>query len=93
MYGYEITRRVEELTDDLIDHVCCDVEYEMQQGLTFPEAYRRVKQKMGFRRLKEIQEETLYAVDFFKVEGWLFFFYRYYLLYQLIFLEGRIKGY
>lgn len=51
------------LPDDLIDHVCCDVEYEMQQGLTFPEAYRRVKQKMGFRRLKEIQEETLYAVD------------------------------
>lgn len=51
------------LLDDLIDHVCCDVEYEMQQGLTFPEAYRRVKQKMGFRRLKEIQEETLYAVD------------------------------
>ena len=51
------------LLDDLIDHVCCDVEYEMQQGFSFPEAYRRVKQKMGFRRLKEIQEETLYAVD------------------------------
>ncbi len=51
------------LADELIDHICCDVEYEMQNGLTFLEAYRRVKQKMGPRRLKEIQEETLYAVD------------------------------
>ncbi len=51
------------LLEDLIDHVCCDVEYEMQAGLNFAEAYSRVKQKMGSRRLKEIQEETLYAVD------------------------------
>jgi hypothetical protein len=51
------------LLEDLIDHVCCDVENEMQSGLSFSDAYRRVKQKMGSRRLKEIQEETLYAVD------------------------------
>ena len=51
------------LLEDLIDHVCCDVENEMQTGLNFSEAYQRVKQKMGSRRLKEIQEETLYAVD------------------------------
>jgi hypothetical protein len=51
------------LLEDLIDHVCCDVEYEMQNGMNFAEAYQRVKQKMGPRRLKEIQEETLYSVD------------------------------
>ena len=51
------------LLEDLIDHVCCDVENEMQSGLNFAEAYHRVKKKMGLRRLKEIQEETLYAVD------------------------------
>ena len=51
------------LLEDLIDHVCCDVEYEMQSGLDFGAAYRKVKQKMGSRRLKEIQEETLYEVD------------------------------
>jgi hypothetical protein len=51
------------LLEDLIDHVCCDVENEMQKGLNFAEAYMRVKQKMGSRRLKEIQEETLYTVD------------------------------
>ncbi|MBI5008153.1 MAG: hypothetical protein HZB98_00530 [Bacteroidia bacterium] len=52
------------LLDDLIDHVCCDVEYEMRSGLDFHDAYRRVKQKIGSgRRIREIQEETLYAVD------------------------------
>ena len=47
------------LLDELIDHICCDVENEMQNGLTFLEAYSKVKQKIGSRRLKEIQEETL----------------------------------
>jgi FtsH-binding integral membrane protein len=51
------------LLEDLIDHVCCDVEYEMKNGMSFTDAYHRVKQKMGSRRLKQIQEETLYAVD------------------------------
>jgi hypothetical protein len=51
------------LPEDLIDHVCCDVENEMQEGLDFTDAYLKVKKKMGSRRLKEIQEETLYAVD------------------------------
>jgi len=51
------------LLEDLIDHVCCDVENEMMQGLSFTEAYLKVKQKIGSRRLKEIQEDTLYAVD------------------------------
>ena len=51
------------LLEDLIDHVCCDVEHEMQQGYSFSEAYQIVKLKMGPRRINEIQEETLYAVD------------------------------
>ncbi len=51
------------LADELIDHLCCDVEQEMAGGLDFGNAYRKVKGKMGHRRLKEIQEETLYSVD------------------------------
>lgn len=51
------------LLEDLTDHICCDVENEMKRGLSFAEAYHVVKKKMGPRRLKEIQEETLYAVD------------------------------
>lgn len=62
----DITRQeitISHLLEDLIDHVCCDVEYEMQSGLDFAEAYKKVKQKIGERRFKEIQEETLYSVD------------------------------
>lgn len=51
------------LADELIDHLCCDVEQEMSDGLSFTEAYARVKQRMGRGRLKEIQKDTLYAVD------------------------------
>jgi len=51
------------LRDELTDHICCDVEYEMQKGLSFAEAYSVVRRKLGSRRLREIQEETLYAVD------------------------------
>ena len=51
------------LPDELIDHLCCDVEHEMSNGLAFQEAYRNVKEKMGSGRLREIQQETLYAVD------------------------------
>jgi hypothetical protein len=51
------------LCDDLIDHVCCDVEYEMGNGLDFEKAYKKVKAKIGIRGLNKIQEETLYAVD------------------------------
>jgi hypothetical protein len=51
------------LPEELIDHVCCEIENEMAAGLTFEEAYNRVKLKMGPRRLKEIQEDTLFAID------------------------------
>lgn len=51
------------LRDELTDHICCDVEDEMRRGISFAEAYSAVRKKMGPRRLREIQEETLYAVD------------------------------
>lgn len=52
------------LCDELADHICCDVEEEMRKGVPFAEAYAIVHRKMGSpRRLREIQEETLYAVD------------------------------
>ncbi len=51
------------LAAELTDHICCDVEHEMGKGLEFHDAYAAVRKKMGVRRLKEIQEETLYAVD------------------------------
>jgi hypothetical protein len=51
------------LMDELIDHVCCDVEYEMRNGLPFAKAYERVKEKIGIGGLERIQHETLYLID------------------------------
>ncbi len=49
--------------DELIDHVCCDVEYEMRNGLPFAKAYEMVKNKIGMEGLERIQHETLYLID------------------------------
>lgn len=51
------------LFDDLVDHICCDVEYHMNKGMDFEEAYKYVRGRIGYRGLKNIQEETLFAVD------------------------------
>ena len=51
------------LIDDLIDHVCCDTEYEMSNGLPFEKAYDSVKQKIGMEGLEHIQYDTLYLIN------------------------------
>ena len=51
------------LADELVDHLCCVVEDEMSNGHSFADAFKKVKQNIGPRRLREIQEETLYAID------------------------------
>jgi len=51
------------LADDLIDHICCEVESEMNQGKSFEEAYDVVKQQTGIKVLQEIQENTYYLID------------------------------
>ena len=51
------------LPEDLIDHVCCAVEDEMLRGAGFEDAYKVVRRGIGPRRYREIQEETLFAVD------------------------------
>ncbi|MFP4060159.1 MAG: GldL-related protein [Bacteroidales bacterium] len=48
---------------DLVDHICCDVEKEMERGIEFPEAIKRVEARIGNRGLKKIQEDTLYLID------------------------------
>ena len=51
------------LADELIDHICCDVEDKMRGGMSFRDAYLMVREKMGRGRLREIQKETLFTVD------------------------------
>ncbi len=66
MIGRDVRREditFSHLLEDLIDHVCCDVEYEMEQGHSFQDAYRKVKEKIGLHGLQNIQADTLYLVD------------------------------
>ena len=51
------------LKDELIDHLCCDIEHVMEQGLSFESAFERIKEKIGFRGLQIIQEDTLYLIN------------------------------
>jgi hypothetical protein len=51
------------LLDDLVDHVCCDIEAEMEKGLSFHQAYAKVKERVGANRYKKIQIETLLLID------------------------------
>jgi hypothetical protein len=51
------------LADDLIDHICCEVESEMYEGKSFDEAYELVKQQVGIKTLQKIQENTQYLID------------------------------
>lgn len=67
------------LRDELIDHICCQVEGDMQQGLTFEDAYKKTKEVVGNKQLKKIQEDTLFLIDkkyrlmkkTMKVIGWI----------------------
>lgn len=40
------------LPDDLIDHICCDVETRMDKGETFDQAFEKVKVEIGIERTK-----------------------------------------
>ncbi len=51
------------LNYDLIDHICCDVEQYMQQGISFSEAYNKVREKFNIRDLRHIQQDTLMLID------------------------------
>ena len=52
-----------ELQEELLDHLCCDVEAEMNEGLEFIRALEKVRKGIGDNRLQEIQEETLLLIN------------------------------
>jgi hypothetical protein len=50
------------LYDDLLDHICCEIESLMEQGTDYTKAYQLVFNKIGLNGLKEIQEATIFYV-------------------------------
>jgi hypothetical protein len=47
------------LGEDLLDHLCCAVEYEMQGGKSFEEAMREAVAELAPHGLDEIQRQTI----------------------------------
>lgn len=51
------------LRDDLVDHLCCEIEQEMATGVSFNEAFSKVSGNAGINGLKKVQDDTLYLID------------------------------
>ncbi len=51
------------LKNEILDHICCQVEAWMETGLSFHEAYAIVGEEMGKHRIRQIQDETLILIS------------------------------
>lgn len=51
------------LQNELLDHLCCDIEAKMDEGLEFLKAYEEVRRRLADNRIQEIQEETLLLIN------------------------------
>lgn len=58
---------LDSLKEDLLDHLCCVVEYEIAKGLSFDEAYTKALEQVCPNGLDEIQRETLFLLNFTKI--------------------------
>lgn len=55
---------MEDLQLNLLDHVCCIIEYELEPGGNFESFYQKIIPRFFKRELKEIQEETTLLLTF-----------------------------
>lgn len=52
-----------QLQNELLDHLCCDIEAKMDEGIEFLKAYEMVRSRLENNRIQEIQEETLLLIN------------------------------
>lgn len=52
----------EALQTEMLDHICCDVEMYMSQGLSFEAAIDKVKSEIPKNQFKSIQQQTMEAI-------------------------------
>ncbi len=52
-----------ELQKELLDHLCCDIEAKMDEGIEFIRALDEVKKEIGSDGIKNIQEDTLLLIN------------------------------
>ncbi len=51
------------LREDLIDHVCCEMETKLAEGIDFNQAFESIKHNLGIKSLQQVQEKTLLLID------------------------------
>jgi len=59
--------RLPDLRDDLLDHLCCIVEEEMQQGADFEAAYQHALSRLCPNGADEIERETIFLLNIQKI--------------------------
>ncbi|MCF8346183.1 MAG: hypothetical protein K9G38_03145 [Bacteroidales bacterium] len=52
-----------DLQNELLDHLCCDIEVKMDDGKAFLQALEEVKNEMGKDCIRQIQEDTLLLIN------------------------------
>lgn len=52
------------LLDELLDHVCCEVELQMEKGVDFKKAYETVLSTVHERQFRELQDESFKAKNY-----------------------------
>lgn len=52
-----------QLQKELLDHLCCDIEAKMDEGIEFLIAFEEVRKKLENDRIQKIQEETLLLIN------------------------------
>jgi hypothetical protein len=52
-----------QLQKELLDHLCCDIEARMDEGIEFLTAFEEVSQRLENDRIQQIQEETLLLIN------------------------------
>jgi hypothetical protein len=52
-----------QLQKELLDHLCCDIEAKMDEGVEFLKAFEELRSRLENNRIQEIQEETLLLIN------------------------------
>lgn len=73
---------IEDLQNNLLDHICCIVENEMPEGEDFYKFYERIVPRFFKKELKEIEEETTNLLTF----------KNYYAMKNTVKISGTISG-
>lgn len=59
--------RIATLKDDLVDHLCCEVEVELVQGKKFEDALNKAIHELAPEGFKKIEHQTLFLLNSSKI--------------------------